>query len=64
MPTCLPRKPPSAVRLPPERLRCGDIDARPLESEPHVSVPRSAAIRRLIVLGLDDAGHAMQEGGT
>ncbi|QXP82864.1 ribbon-helix-helix domain-containing protein [Methylococcus sp. Mc7] len=69
MPTSAPHKIPSAIRLPPELLQRVDHYARQLESELHVSVSRSDAIRRLIVLGLEDAEdvrdaeHAMQEKG-
>lgn len=45
----------SAVRLPDDLLRRVDHYAAQLESALHVSVSRSDAIRRLIVLGLEDA---------
>jgi metal-responsive CopG/Arc/MetJ family transcriptional regulator len=64
-----PRKTPSAIRLPPDLLARIDDYASGLESELHVSVSRSDAIRRLLVLGLEDAEdirdaeRAMQEEG-
>lgn len=55
MSTPAPSKNPSAIRLPPELLQRVDHYAHQLEAELHVSVSRSDAIRRLIVLGLEDA---------
>lgn len=58
MPTTDPtpsKKNPAAIRLPDELLKRVDRYAGQLESELHISVSRSDAIRRLIVLGLEDA---------
>ncbi len=49
------KKNPAAIRLPDELLNRVDRYAGQLESELHISVSRSDAIRRLIVLGLEDA---------
>lgn len=49
------KKNPAAIRLPEELLRRVDHYAGQLEGELHISVTRSDAIRRLIVLGLEDA---------
>ncbi len=49
------KKSPSAIRLPDDLLKRVDRYAGQLESELHISVSRSDAIRRLIVLGLEDA---------
>ena len=48
-------KAPQAIRLPDELLSRVDAYAESLESEIHISVSRSDAIRRLLVLGLEDA---------
>lgn len=48
-------KAPQAIRLPEELLSRVDAYAESLESEIHISVSRSDAIRRLLVLGLEDA---------
>ena len=48
-------KTPQAIRLPDELLDRVDAYAARLESEIHISVSRSDAIRRLLVLGLEDA---------
>ena len=53
--TATTRKTPSAIRLPGELLQRVDRYATQLEAELHISVSRSDAIRRLIVLGLEDA---------
>jgi antitoxin component of MazEF toxin-antitoxin module len=46
---------PQAVRLPPELLERIDRYAAHLESELHLSVSRSDALRRLLTLALEDA---------
>ena len=46
---------PQGLRLPDDLLARIDRYARQLEAELHISVTRSDAIRRLIVLGLEDA---------
>ncbi|HLF96748.1 MAG TPA: hypothetical protein VI457_06370 [Methylococcaceae bacterium] len=48
-------KSPAAIRLPDDLLRRVDDYASTLEAELHVRVSRSNAIRRLLVLGLEDA---------
>jgi predicted DNA-binding protein len=49
------KRSPAAIRLPPDLLQRVDRYATQLENELHISVSRSDAIRRLIVLGLEDA---------
>lgn len=49
------KKSPQGLRLPDELLERVDAYAARLESEIHISVSRSDAIRRLLVLGLEDA---------
>lgn len=49
------KKAPQALRLPEDLLERVDAYAARLESEIHISVSRSDAIRRLLVLGLEDA---------
>lgn len=49
------KKSPQALRLPDDLLARVDAYAERLETEIHVSVSRSDAIRRLLVLGLEDA---------
>lgn len=49
------KKSPQALRLPDDLLARVDAYAERLEAEIHVSVSRSDAIRRLLVLGLEDA---------
>jgi metal-responsive CopG/Arc/MetJ family transcriptional regulator len=49
------KKSPQGLRLPDELLNRVDAYAARLESEIHISVSRSDAIRRLLVLGLEDA---------
>ena len=46
---------PQAIRLPPELLERIDRYAAHLESELHLSVSRSDALRRLLTLALEDA---------
>jgi Arc/MetJ-type ribon-helix-helix transcriptional regulator len=46
---------PQAIRLPEDLLARIDAYASQLESEIHVGVSRSDAIRRLVTLGLEDA---------
>ena len=49
------KKSPQGLRLPDELLERVDAYAARLESEIHIGVSRSDAIRRLLVLGLEDA---------
>ncbi|MDD5035840.1 MAG: hypothetical protein PHE55_13900 [Methylococcaceae bacterium] len=49
------KKSPHGLRLPNELLERVDAYAAQLESEIHINVSRSDAIRRLLVLGLEDA---------
>ncbi|MBM5817579.1 MAG: hypothetical protein FJ083_13645 [Cyanobacteria bacterium K_Offshore_surface_m2_239] len=46
---------PQTIRLPPELLERIDRYAAHLESELHLSVSRSDALRRLLTLALEDA---------
>ena len=54
-------KTPQAIRLPDELLARVDAYAAQLDSEIHISVSRSDAIRRLLVLGLEKAGDEGQK---